>query len=94
MGSTITTLTNAPKHESEGEVFNICQTIEREFQKGDRIGSLACGDCDYIMYGDDPGDRELVPLRTILPCFHNGQSIPTAQRYLTISPVPIFLRGN
>jgi len=79
MGVRVTTISNVPKHSPEGEVFSICETIERAFQKGDRIGSLACGDCDYIMYGDAPGDRELVPLRNILP-FYNGKPIPTAQK--------------
>ena len=80
VGAIVNELANLPKHNPDTEVFNICQTIEQEFEKGDRIGSLACGECDYVMYGDVPGDRELVPLRTILPYFHNGQPIPTAQR--------------
>jgi len=81
MGVTIaTSFVKLPQRNQEGEVFDICQTIEREFQEGDRIGSLSCGNCEYVMYGEARGDRELVPLRGILPCFRNGQPIPTVQR--------------
>ena len=62
-------------------VFNICQMMERKCQKGDLIGSLCCGDSEYLMYGEGPGDRELLPLRTLLPCYREGELIPIAQRY-------------
>jgi len=65
-------------------MFNICQTIEQEFTNGDKMGLLSCGHCDYILlYDERLGDRELIPLRSILPTFRNGQPIPTRQRSVT-----------
>lgn len=83
-----THVVNVSQSNLEGDLFNICQTIEQEFQSGDQIGLLSCGDCDYIMYDEALGNRELVPLRNILPHFRNGQPIPTRQR--SVTPAFIF----
>jgi hypothetical protein len=80
LGVTVNKLARLPKYYQDVELFDIRYEIEREFKKADRIVPPTYDDCNYLKYGDAPGDRELVPLRNILPHFHNGQPIAIKQK--------------
>jgi len=47
------------------------------------MGLLSCDGFDYIVYDESLGNRQLVPLRQILPHFRNGEPIPMRQKYET-----------
>ena len=71
--------------EAEYQIYDMCRTISQQFKAGNCMGMLSCDGFDYVVFDESLSNRELVPLRQLLPYFRNGEPIPIRQKYETNS---------